>query len=468
MLPLKAPSTKIILRLSFGIVIVLIISLSAVAIKQISSLNKSITEIVEVANLKIKYASHMREAIRLRWISLNKMVAMNDVFDRDEEIMRFYNTALLYRTARTALIALEMNSGEKILHDKLTALTAPAQVRTMNLLDRIRDGELYDEIKEDLEVALKGQAQVLHFLTKLVQLQDNFSHTAAVKAQTEYKTTIQSIIFICVIVVFFSFLILKYSTEFVSRHNDALLNATRAKSDFLANMSHELRTPLNAIIGYSDLLKEEFEDDNQQKYIGDLDKIFNSGKHLLSLISNILDLSKIEAGKMELALSEISISEAIEEVAAAVQPLMSTNNNEFHVEYGENIGSLNSDATKIRQVLFNLLSNSAKFTKNGLVLLNAVRTQKNNRDQIIFQVIDTGIGITQGQIDKLFQPFSQASAETAQEYGGTGLGLEICKKICQLMDGDIQVQSQPGKGTTFTVTINDQQYPAIEQNSSAA
>lgn len=453
---MNSDPTKNILRFSFGVVIALIVLLSIVATKQISALNEGITKIVEIANLKIEYANDMREAVRLRWISLNKMLAMDDVFDRDEEILKFYDMARLYRDARIKLISLQMNEEEKAVHDKLTAMTAPAQAFTRTVLDRLIEGESYEDVKVDMATALRGQANILDLLTELVGLQKKFSKQVVVQARLENKTTINSIIFICVIVVVISYLILHFITHYVTRQNEALLRATRAKSDFLANMSHELRTPLNAIIGYSDLLKEDFEDDMQYKYVKDVDKIHYSGKHLLSLISNILDLSKIEAGKMEITFSNTPLHALLDEVAASVQPLMSKNNNKFEVQYSDDIGEIFTDTTKVRQVLLNLLSNAAKFTRDASVLLTAERTLHKDKVAIIFKVTDKGIGMSPDQLKKLFQPFSQASSETAKKYGGTGLGLDISKKICAMLGGSIAVESLPGKGSTFTVTIYDQ------------
>lgn len=449
--------TKTILRASFTVVIVLITLLAAVSITQISRLNDSITKIVGLANLKIEYASDMREAVRLRRFSLNKMVAMNDIFDRDEEIMRFYDMAMLYRTARVKLIALEMNAVESLLHKKLTGITVTAQATARQLLERIAEGEEYDAIKEELEHALGIQAQVLGLLTDMVGLQKDFSKQAAARAADEYQTTINSILLICGIVLLLSYLILHIITRYVTRQNEALLAATQAKSDFLASMSHELRTPLNAIIGYSDLLKEELvEDEKLDAYSDDLDKIHYSGKHLLSLISNILDLSKIEAGKMDLVLGKTTVHGVLDEVAATVQPLMSKNNNRFEVTYSDDLGSIVTDTTKLRQVLFNLLSNAAKFTQDGSIILKASRLAKRGQGTIQFQVIDTGIGLSREQIDKLFQPFSQATDTTSHKYGGSGLGLEISKKICKMLGGTITVDSKLGNGSIFTITVLDQ------------
>ncbi|MDD2708169.1 MAG: response regulator [Verrucomicrobiae bacterium] len=229
--------------------------------------------------------------------------------------------------------------------------------------------------------------------------------------------------------------------------------ANRAKSAFLANMSHELRTPMNAIIGYSEMLMEDAQDDGNEAAAADLNKIHAAGKHLLSLINNVLDLSKVEAGKMELFLETFDLRKMLDEVVSTIQPLVEKNSNILRQEISPDIGSMRADLTKIRQGLFNLLSNACKFTRQGTVTLRAFREIKEQTAWIVMQVSDTGIGITPEQMEKLFQPFSQADSSTTKQYGGTGLGLDITRKFCRMMGGDATVASQPGKGSTFTLRI---------------
>ncbi len=229
--------------------------------------------------------------------------------------------------------------------------------------------------------------------------------------------------------------------------------ANQFKSAFLANMSHELRTPLNAIIGYSEMLQEEAEDIGEKGFIKDLKKIQGAGKHLLELINDVLDLSKIEAGRMDLYLESFEIIPVLDEIVATIQPLTDKNNNTLKVNYSDNLGLMFGDVTKVRQSLFNLISNASKFTQGGIITLNITRYTQNRQDWISFQVEDTGIGMTSEQIGKLFQEFSQADASTTRKYGGTGLGLVITKKFTQMMGGDIFVESEFNVGTTFTIKI---------------
>ncbi len=247
--------------------------------------------------------------------------------------------------------------------------------------------------------------------------------------------------------------------------------ANTAKSQFLASMSHELRTPLNAIIGYSEMLQEEAEDVGQKDFVPDLQKIHGAGKHLLGLINDILDLSKIEAGKMSLYLEDFNVAMLIKEVAATVQPLVIKNGNRLEVSCPTDIGTMHADLTKVRQTLFNLLSNASKFTEKGTITLHVWKAEgqrlnaKGEKHETAeadfslqpsafsFQVSDTGIGMTPEQLAKIFQAFTQADSSTSRKYGGTGLGLAISRKFCQLMGGDITVQSEHGKGSTFTVIL---------------
>jgi ammonium transporter len=244
--------------------------------------------------------------------------------------------------------------------------------------------------------------------------------------------------------------------------------ANRAKSAFLANMSHELRTPLNAIIGYSEILQEDAEDQGQDDFIPDLVKIRAAGDHLLALINNILDLSKIEAGRMELFLETFRVYDMLVDVAATVYPMVEKNHNTLELNIAEDLDTMNADITKIRQALLNLLGNAAKFTESGTITFSAWRAHEDNRDWVVFQVSDTGIGMTPEQIEAVFQEFIQADASTTRRYGGTGLGLTISRRFCQMMGGDIIVESVVDEGTSFTVYLpaeaaSPEEIRAIEQ-----
>ncbi|MFL2941416.1 MAG: sensor histidine kinase [Candidatus Poseidoniales archaeon] len=259
-----------------------------------------------------------------------------------------------------------------------------------------------------------------------------FVYSVFVKRSNEYKDRIDYV-----------------KTEELKILREQAQNASKAKSDFLANMSHELRTPLNAILGYSEMLMEEAEDDELESYAADLAKIQSSGEHLLTLINDILDLSKIEAGKMDLHIEEFEFVKHLAQIEATAKPLVEKNGNKFILENNATFEKLKNDQTKLRQILFNMLSNAAKFTKEGSVTLSINTIEKDVR----FAVTDTGIGMNEKQLGKVFDEFTQAEASTAKDYGGTGLGLPISKKMTEMMGGKMEVESEEGKGTTFSITI---------------
>jgi signal transduction histidine kinase len=267
---------------------------------------------------------------------------------------------------------------------------------------------------------------------------------------------------------------------------DQAVEANRAKSQFLANMSHELRTPLNAIIGYSEILQEEVETLGQPDLIPDLLKIQTAGNQLLGLINDILDLSKIEAGKMTLYPESFDIVEMIHDVVITIQPLINKKANQLVLNCPDDLGLMYADMTKVRQSLFNLLSNAAKFTENGVITLTVERVNERQKDEgermkeennnfslhpsspapakgfILFRVSDTGIGMTPEQMAKLFQAFTQADASTTRKYGGTGLGLAITQRFCQMMGGSVTVASEPGHGSTFTIRLPAEYHPPLQ------
>ena len=247
----------------------------------------------------------------------------------------------------------------------------------------------------------------------------------------------------------------------VAKARDAAETANRTKSLFLANMSHELRTPLNAILGFSEMLQEEAVERHLDDFNADLQKISTAGRHLLGLINDILDLSKIEAGKMELSLESFDITALIAEVASTIERQAVKNGNTLEVICPPGIGSMRADLSKVRQGLFNLVSNAAKFTHDGAIKVEAERQLRDGSEWITFRVSDTGIGLSAAQLVRLFQPFTQADASTTRRFGGTGLGLALTRRFCQMMTGDVTVHSVPGEGSVFTITL-----PATIQDTS--
>jgi len=233
---------------------------------------------------------------------------------------------------------------------------------------------------------------------------------------------------------------------------DEAQQANRAKSAFLANMSHELRTPLNAIIGYTELLQEEADETSQTQTLADLNKIHTAATHLLRLINDVLDLSKIEAGRMQIEAEEFAVGNLVASAVSTVQPLARANQNRLLVECAEELGMMISDGTRLRQCLLNLLSNACKFTHNGTVTLSVSRTQTEGEDWLQFRIADTGLGMNAEQRAKLFEAFSQVHLQK-DKFGGTGLGLALTRHLCRMMGGDVTVDSQPGQGSQFTIHL---------------
>ena len=239
----------------------------------------------------------------------------------------------------------------------------------------------------------------------------------------------------------------------IEEKSKQLEQASQHKSQFLANMSHELRTPLNAIIGFTEILREDARDLRREDELEPLDRVHSAGRHLLALINDILDLTKIETGRMELHLESFPLGPLIEGVAKAIEPMASKNGNRLIVDCPAGLGIVHADQTRLRQVLLNIANNATKFTEQGRIIISAQPQRIDERDWIIIGVTDTGIGMTEEQIGRLFQQFFQADTSFTRKYGGAGLGLAISRHFCLMMGGDISVVSEPSKGSTFTIRL---------------
>ena len=243
-------------------------------------------------------------------------------------------------------------------------------------------------------------------------------------------------------------------------------DANNAKSQFLANMSHELRSPLNAIIGFSELILEEYNNLEEDEVLLDVERIHSSARYLLVIINDILDLSKIEAGKTELMLDNFALTDLLMDIKSMVQPMIDKNANHFILDHDNNLYNVLWDELKVRQIIINLISNSAKFTKNGKIILEVKNYIEKNEKYILLKVVDTGIGMSSSEIENIFSPFIQTKSSSFVDQKGTGLGLSITKKYCEMMNGTVSCESVLDKGTTFTIkipTIIDRRKPVKER-----
>jgi len=317
---------------------------------------------------------------------------------------------------------------------------------TMQLSEEGKQEEALEIVRTGEGRLLMGQIRELASRIEADQLMRLTQASNDVETRAAIAGTTSSI------AVLLGLLLLTVAVWRIQKEKAAVLEATLAKSRFLANMSHELRTPLNAIIGYSEMLQEEAEESGNRALLADLLRIRMAGRHLLDLINSILDLSKIEAGKMDVHLETFDVRQLLSEVEAVAKPLVEKNENKLLIRCPANIGEMHADETKVRQCLFNLMSNGAKFTSRGEVSLTVER-RVHPQAEVVFTVRDTGIGMTRQQIDNLFQPFTQADASTAKRFGGTGLGLAITQRFTHLMGGSIEVESEPGRGSCFVLHI---------------
>ncbi len=437
--------------------LLLVFIFALVSMYQIRQVNQNLTRVVEINNTKIALAQDMREAIRLRQISLNKMLATQDPFARDEQLLIFHDYAGLYRQARTALVALPMNDQEQQIHSLLTQSTQISQPLNDRAAELIEQGADNREIQSALEIAHIEQENLLAFLMNLISLQKDYAKQSVIQGRQKYDQTLLIVFIMSVPLLLSTFFIVQIISRYLADKNQQLadaseraLSATKAKSKFLATMSHEIRTPMTSIIGFSEVALDE--DQSQAQRNKAIHTILHSSKHLLQLLNGILDLSKIEADRLQLEKIKFSPFSIISDVELFIRPQAQEKGLTFNLEYKFPLPDIIcSDPLRLKQILLNLCSNALKFTHTGSITLKTQFDTKTNA--LTFNVIDTGVGMSKGQMSKIFDAFIQADSSTTKQYGGTGLGLTLSQQLAKALSGELSVNSYEGIGSQFSLNL---------------
>ncbi len=452
-------------------------------LSRMNIMQSKLDAITKEHNVKSGLMMSMRHGIYERQVSLRNIMLMDDPFERDEGRANFNSYALNIVNARNRFSQMSLNEKEKKLLAEINASMILAYRAQINLID----SSIYDDkvkiTQKELQKAFNTQEVFFSKVKQMIMLQKEATTKAVIDAEQSYIAAKTSVYILggsaLLFGLFVAFLVIRLTesqahdvneamseiekshnllehrvekrTEQLAQARDEALASNKSKDNFLANMSHELRTPLNIILGYSELLEEVSVEEGYKKLCPDLNKITHAARHQLELINSILDISKIEEGKLQIHPIDFDVEKLLNEIEEATRPLISKNNNAFKINCMHGIGMMYSDNMRIRQILLNLLSNAAKFTKQGLISLNVSKDTKSN--EIEFEVEDTGVGIPETYMSDLFDKFTQEDNSTTRNYGGSGLGLSISKQLSQQLNGDISVISEKGKGSCFTLKL---------------
>lgn len=447
------------LVLGFGAIIVLISVLMVTWFSAVTVLSEDIKSVAARHSAKTELLTSMRDIARSRAVILHRMVVLDDTFDRDAAYVQFMAQADRFVRVRDSYLNFPLSDPEQNAWDDYKRSVSIAQRLQEGVVERIQSGQIASARTMLLRDVIPVQDEMMVKLTHIADAERDASQDALEQEQIQFDHVRDIIVVLGLFALAASTLISIYVVRRARLSESTLLTATRAaqdasnlKSEFLARVSHELRTPLNAVIGYSELLMDAVNENRHPGYIIDLEKIRDSGKHLLGLIDDVLDLSKIESGKFELHIEEVQIPKLLDDVVAVVRPLASANETVIDL-VNDRVGTIQSDAKCLRQILLNLLANACKFTLRGTVSIKASTRDGAAGPEVVFQITDTGIGMSAAQVRRLFQPFVQGDAEINRRFGGTGLGLAISRGLCQTLGGDIDVESAEGAGTAFTVHL---------------
>lgn len=478
---LSKQSTSI--AISFVLVLSLMVVMILFDLSRINQMQAKLDVITKEHNFKIDLMVSIRNALYERQILMRNIMLIKDPFEKDRYGTEFSRSELGIVAARDKITSMSLSKDEIALLNDIQKNMRIAYDAQYKIIEKsIYHGN--PEINTaTLQQAFAPQEVVLQKVEKMIGLQKEASNLAVMDAEKSYQEAKTSVFLLGGALILFggivAILVIRHTenqsrkvkaamsaieesnnlleqrvterTEELVKLRDEALALNKAKDSFLANMSHELRTPLNIIVGYSELLEEDALESGNKKLSVDLKKIQHAATHQLTLINSILDISKIEEGQLDIHPIDFDVESLLNEISEAAKPLMAKNDNDFKIHCSHGIGMMFSDNIRIRQILLNLLSNAAKFTQKGKVELNI--TKDIEKEEIQFEVTDTGMGIPEKYMDDLFEKFTQADSSTTRKFGGTGLGLSISKQLSHILHGDIHVSSEEGKGSVFTLIL---------------
>jgi len=447
--------TNLVVRVGFFSVVALMLIVGGLSLQRYQNLYIELSEIVDINNRKIELVGAMRESIRLRELTINEMLSINEIFVNSEKFDKFVALAGMYRIARLELLKLGLTAEEMVIHDKLSNAIRIASPLNFNVAELILEQVSMDEIRAALERALTVRKVAMNLLDDLMNLQRSYALRTVRSAKEDNSSTSVFLMILGFVSVLISIVIATLVGKYVDTRkteiyekNQELMLTNKVKAEFLANMTHELRTPLNAIIGYSELLEDEAMDIGLKHSKADLEKISGAGRQLLCMINEVLDMTKIEAGKMQIFKEQTNIANLLSDLEKNV-PQTQKSGNSVTFTNSTDIEAIETDSLKLYYMLSHILTNSYKFTQYGLIDFIVA----NSSDHIRFIIRDNGIGISVRRMENLFEPFVSEYSVYTREHEGAGLGLAITKTYCDMLEGSIQVKSKVGVGTEFRLTL---------------
>jgi signal transduction histidine kinase len=470
----------------FIAILVLVAVLAGNALLQMALMERRLKTITDEHNVKTHLIHVIQDHIRLRQISIRNMLLTTDLFDRSDEAERFYAYAVPIAESRAMLVTMPLSDDERRTYERLDQHMREAYIVQNQLVEHAVAAESIRESSRRLRVVHEKLLEVVSVLNELGIMQRTATGRAVQEARDAYRNARVVLFAFGFATLLIGFLIaynvvrttriqqqavdaamddLRRNNELLEERvaartqalelaRDQALASTRVKSQFVANMSHELRTPLNAIIGYAEMLDEELSESGDKTLLPDVNHILVAARQLLRLVNDVLDLAKVEAGKMDFQVDRFDVAEFLADVATSATPLVTRNRNTLHIDAPAGLAAMQSDPARLRQILVNLIGNAGKFTEGGRITVRGERYRQDNADWLAFSVKDTGIGIEPDKTGALFQEFMQLDSSATRRFEGTGLGLAIAQRLVFLLGGlPIEVDSQPGKGTTFTVRL---------------